>query len=161
MPAAVRRARGSRPRSAPRPAPALLDRPQPLGLPPSRAEERGHSIPVRSEPVGLPRPGRSRAGSCGEGPAMRLRDLLEERLALMAPARRLRLALADVELRRRVGPTAATLIDAGAGDGLLTLALAKRHPGWRLLGLDLRDDMLNGARERAAGGRLGNVEFAP
>ena len=91
---------------------------------------------------------------------MRLRDLLEERLALMAPARRLRLALADVELRRRVGPTAATLIDAGAGDGLLTLALAKRHPGWRLLGLDLREDMLNGARERADGRRLENVEFA-
>ena len=91
---------------------------------------------------------------------MRLRDLLEERLALMAPARRLRLALADAQLRKRVESSSATVIDAGAGDGLLTLALAKRHSDWRFVGLDLREDMLEGARARAAGRRLENAEFA-
>ena len=89
-----------------------------------------------------------------------MRDLLEERLALMAPARRLRLALADVQLRKGVETPSATVIDAGAADGLLTLALAKRHPGWRFYGLDLREDMLAGARQRAAGRGLRNVEFA-
>ena len=91
---------------------------------------------------------------------MSVRGALEERLALMAPARRLRLALADQVLSERLGERPGRVLDAGTGDGLLSLALARRHPEWRFLGLDLREDMLSGARTRAAARGLSNVEFA-
>jgi trans-aconitate methyltransferase len=84
---------------------------------------------------------------------------LEERLALMAPARRERLALASSALAAhgRSGPL--RVIDAGCGDGLLTIALARKHPEWEFLGVDLREDMLEGARARARARGLDNVEF--
>lgn len=91
-------------------------------------------------------------------PFGKLRALLEERLALMAPARRLRLREAERALGDH-GGRPLRLLDAGCGDGLLTLALAKRHPEWTLVGVDLRDDLLDGARRRARGRGLGNVEF--
>lgn len=91
----------------------------------------------------------------------KLRAILEERLALMAPARRLRLRTAERALGEYAGDRPLRILDAGCGDGLLTLALAKRHPRWTLLGVDLRDDLLEGARKRAAGRGLGNVEFQP
>ena len=90
---------------------------------------------------------------------MKARALLEERLAFAAPSRRLRLALADRVLSDRLGSRPARLVDAGCGDGLLALALAKRHPEWKILGLDLRENLLEGARRRAAGRGLDNVEF--
>ena len=89
----------------------------------------------------------------------KLRAILEERLALMAPARRLRLRTAERALGEFAGDRPLRILDAGCGDGLLTLALAKRHPRWTLLGVDLREDLLDGARKRAAGRGLGNVEF--
>jgi SAM-dependent methyltransferase len=90
----------------------------------------------------------------------KVRAILEERLALMAPARRLRLALAERELERRFGSgTGLRVLDAGCGDGLLTLAIAGRHRGWSLLGVDLRADLLAGARQRARDRSLGNAEF--
>lgn len=91
----------------------------------------------------------------------RIKAVLEERLALMAPARRLRLALAQREVSRRLGrDRRLRVIDAGCGDGLLSLAMAKGHPAWSILGLDLREDMLDGARARAASRHLANVSFA-
>lgn len=84
---------------------------------------------------------------------------LEERLALMAPARRLRLALGDEAVSAYAGGRPLRLLDAGTGDGLLALALAKRHPEWTVLGVDLREDMLAGARERAQARGLDNVSF--
>src|SRR3954470_4790589 len=69
---------------------------------------------------------------------------LEERLALMAPARRLRLALADEIVSAYGGARPLRLLDAGTGDGLLALALAQRHPDWAVLGVDLREDLLDG-----------------
>jgi SAM-dependent methyltransferase len=89
----------------------------------------------------------------------KLRAILEERLALMAPARRLRLREAERALRAYADGRPLRLLDAGCGDGLLTLALAKRNPGWSLLGIDLRADLLAGARERARARGLDNVEF--
>jgi SAM-dependent methyltransferase len=86
-------------------------------------------------------------------------DALEERLALMAPARRLRLALGDEVVSAYAGGRPLRLLDAGTGDGLLALALAKRHPEWTVLGVDLREDMLAGARERARARGLDNVSF--
>jgi trans-aconitate methyltransferase len=91
---------------------------------------------------------------------MNLRAILEERLALMAPARRLRLALAEGEVaRRRGGEGRLCVLDAGCGDGLLSLAMAKRHPRWSLVGVDLREDMLEGARKRAVARGLPNARF--
>jgi trans-aconitate methyltransferase len=93
---------------------------------------------------------------------MSLRAILEERLALMAPARRLRLALAEDEVAARLGSESRLqVLDAGCGDGLLSLAMAKRHPTWALVGVDLRDDLLEGARRRAAARGLPNARFVP
>jgi trans-aconitate methyltransferase len=93
---------------------------------------------------------------------MNLRAILEERLALMAPARRLRLALAEGEVAARLGgDSRLRVLDAGCGDGLLSLAMAKRHPTWALVGLDLREDLLEGARRRAIARGLPNVRFQP
>jgi trans-aconitate methyltransferase len=93
---------------------------------------------------------------------MNLRAILEERLALMAPARRLRLALAEGEVAARLGGASRLrVLDAGCGDGLLSLAMAKRHPAWALVGVDLREDLLEGARKRAAARDLSNARFLP
>lgn len=91
----------------------------------------------------------------------KLRAILEERLALMAPSRRLRLALSDEVLSAEAGGKPLRVLDAGCGDGLLTLSLAQRHADWALLGVDRREDLLAGARERAASRSLGNVRFQP
>lgn len=77
----------------------------------------------------------------------------------MAPSRRLRLALADEVLSPHAGGRPIRLLDAGCGDGLLSLSLAKRHPEWTVLGVDRRDDLLEGARARARGRSLANVRF--
>jgi SAM-dependent methyltransferase len=87
------------------------------------------------------------------------RAVFEERIALMAPSRRLRLALADEVLSAEAAGRPLRLLDAGCGDGLLSLALAKRHRDWTVLGVDQRDDMLEGARARARGRGLGNASF--
>jgi trans-aconitate methyltransferase len=79
----------------------------------------------------------------------------------MAPARRLRLKLADEALSAYAAGRPISVLDAGCGDGLLSLALAKRHPDWTLVGVDLREDMLAGARARAKGRGLDNVSFEP
>jgi SAM-dependent methyltransferase len=93
---------------------------------------------------------------------MSLRAILEERLALMAPARRLRLALAEDEVAARLGgDSRLRVLDAGCGDGLLSLAMAKRHPTWALVGVDLREDLLEGARKRATARGLLNARFVP
>jgi trans-aconitate methyltransferase len=91
----------------------------------------------------------------------KLRAILEERLALMAPSRRLRLALADGVLAEAASGGPLRVLDAGCGDGLLTLSLAGRHGDWALLGVDQRADLLDGARRRAAARSLGNVRFQP
>jgi SAM-dependent methyltransferase len=93
------------------------------------------------------------------GPAATARAILEERLALMAPSRRLRLALADEVLSAEAAGRPLRVIDAGCGDGLLSLALAKRHRDWSVVGIDRRENLLAGARERARGRSLGNVRF--
>lgn len=84
---------------------------------------------------------------------------LEERIVFATPARRLRLALAVELLERRAGQRPLRVLDAGCGDGLLALAIAERHPSWSVVGIDLRDDMLAGARQRARARSLDNVEF--
>jgi SAM-dependent methyltransferase len=88
-----------------------------------------------------------------------VRGAIEERLALMAPARRLRLALAERAVSDFAGSRPVRVLDAGCGDGLLALALAARHPNWTLTGMDLSEELLRGARERASNRSLANVSF--
>jgi len=92
--------------------------------------------------------------------AQRLRTALEERIALLAPARRLRLASARELLEAAAAGRALRVLDAGCGDGLLALALARRHPEWRLVGVDLNEQLLALARSRAHARGLANVRFA-
>jgi trans-aconitate methyltransferase len=94
-------------------------------------------------------------------PLGKLRAILEERLALMAPSRRLRLALADEVLSGEAAGGPLRVLDAGCGDGLLSLSIAARHPDWTVLGLDRREDLLAGARSRAAARSLSNIRFEP
>jgi 2-polyprenyl-3-methyl-5-hydroxy-6-metoxy-1,4-benzoquinol methylase len=93
------------------------------------------------------------------GPFAKMTAILEERLALMAPARRLRLKVAEVVLSEFAGGEPIRVLDAGCGDGLISLALAKRHPSWQIVGVDLRSDLLEGARARGRGRGLDNVTF--
>lgn len=95
-------------------------------------------------------------------PVAKIRAILEERLALMAPARRLRLALAEGEVaRQQGGESRLRVLDAGCGDGLLSLVMARRHRTWSLTGVDLREDLLEGARWRAVARGLPNARFVP
>jgi trans-aconitate methyltransferase len=84
---------------------------------------------------------------------------LEERIALLAPSRRLRLALAEEAIAGFAGGHPIRMLDAGTGDGLLSMGLAARHPSWILVGVDLREDLLEVARRRARGRGLGNLTF--
>lgn len=91
---------------------------------------------------------------------MSLRAILEERLALMAPSRRLRLVEVEGELTERCGgESRLRALDAGCGDGLLLLAMAKRHPTWAMTGIDLRENLLEGARARAVARGIPNARF--
>jgi SAM-dependent methyltransferase len=95
----------------------------------------------------------------GDGLGNRVRGSLEERVALMAPARRLRLSLAEERLAIEFGEREARVLDAGCGDGLLTLALARRHPHWNIVGIDLSEELLAGASARALNRGVENVDF--
>jgi SAM-dependent methyltransferase len=92
--------------------------------------------------------------------ALAARSAVEEQVAFMAPARRLRLAIAGETVERHAGGRPLRLLDAGCGDGLVALTLARRHPDWTVLGVDLRERLLDGARARAAARGLTNVRFA-
>lgn len=89
----------------------------------------------------------------------RLGFVVRERIALAAPSRRLRLTIVEQVLEAPADGRSLRVLDAGCGDGLLALALAKRHPDWELLGVDLREELLRGARARGRSRRLGNVRF--
>ena len=95
----------------------------------------------------------------GEGLKARAGAALEERIALLAPSRRLRLALAEEAIAGFAAGRAVRVLDAGTGDGLLSLALAKRHPDWVLVGVDLREQALADARAQARERGLANVSF--
>jgi SAM-dependent methyltransferase len=85
--------------------------------------------------------------------------ILEERLALMAPSRRLRLGLAEDAAERYAEGRSLRVLDAGCGDGLLSLAIARSHPGWSVVGMDIEPDLLASGRARARARRIDNVEF--
>ena len=89
----------------------------------------------------------------------RLGAALKDRIVLLAPTRRLRFALTIESLERFARGRKLCVLDAGCGDGLLAEALAKRNPGWKIVGADTRPDLLEQARRRTALGGITNVEF--
>jgi SAM-dependent methyltransferase len=85
--------------------------------------------------------------------------VLEERLARVTPSRRLRLGMAEKEIVRNCGQGRLRVLDAGCGDGLLSLTLAERHNDWELTGMELREELVSGAKARAEMRSLANVRF--
>jgi 2-polyprenyl-3-methyl-5-hydroxy-6-metoxy-1,4-benzoquinol methylase len=51
------------------------------------------------------------------------------------------------------------VLDAGAGEGLLAMTLARRHRGWHIVAVDVDDAMLDRGRRRSASAGLRNVDF--
>jgi SAM-dependent methyltransferase len=90
-----------------------------------------------------------------------LRERLERRLRHLPPARRLRFMLALRSLSSLGGAEPRRVLDAGAGDGLLSLTIAERYPDWTVVAADLRDDALERGRADADRAGLGNVRFEP
>lgn len=93
------------------------------------------------------------------GLGKRARAALEERVALLAPSRRLRMALAEEALAGLSDGGPLRVLDAGCGDGLPLLSIARRHPEWTLVGVDLNESLLGGACERATNRCLANASF--
>jgi SAM-dependent methyltransferase len=89
----------------------------------------------------------------------RLGAALDERLQLLAPARRLRFELTIEALEEFADGQTLRILDAGCGDGLLAEALARRHPDWRIAAADLRDELLERGRTRVVRAGITNVEF--
>ena len=85
---------------------------------------------------------------------------LEDRVRLLAPARRLRFELTRELLERHTAGRRAVILDAGCGDCALTEELARRHPEWTIVAADRRTALLEQARSRIAGaGSLANVDI--
>ena len=77
----------------------------------------------------------------------------------MPPARRLRFELVQ-EIVDGIGTERPLrVLDAGAGEGLLAMTLARRHSNWQIVAADADDAMLNRGRHHKASEGLGNVDF--
>ena len=89
-----------------------------------------------------------------------LRAAIERRLRDLPPARRLRARLATQAVERAAAGRSIDLLDAGCGEGLLTVALAAAHPDWRVHGVDLDEHGLATARTRAREAGAENLELS-
>ena len=90
----------------------------------------------------------------------KLRAFMERRTRNLPPARRLRVGLAASALEREAAGREIEVLDAGCEVGLLSLALARRNPRWRIRAIDINEDSLAVARGRSAEQGAGNVSFA-
>ena len=90
-----------------------------------------------------------------------LRSQADDLLRRLPPARRQRWALARSQLRSlaRDGRPHRVL-DAGCGDGQLTLDLARRHRHWSFVGVDLSSTALTDAEHARRRLRVRNAAFA-
>jgi demethylmenaquinone methyltransferase/2-methoxy-6-polyprenyl-1,4-benzoquinol methylase len=60
----------------------------------------------------------------------------------------------------RIPPDSTAIVDQACGTGILTFKIARRFPGCRITGVELRDEYLNIAKAKAEAMKLKNVEFA-
>ena len=59
----------------------------------------------------------------------------------------------------KIPPHPLRIIDQACGTGILTFKIARKYPLCRIFGVELREEYLNLAMEKARADRLGNVEF--
>lgn len=79
-----------------------------------------------------------------------LRSAVARQLRDLPPGRRLRMRLALREVEAHVGTRRdVRLLDAGSEEGLLCLAVARRHPDWLLVAADIAEAPLRRGREWA------------
>jgi glycosyltransferase involved in cell wall biosynthesis/SAM-dependent methyltransferase len=88
----------------------------------------------------------------------RTRSAAEARVTRLPPARRLRWRRAIAVLEGHANGRPLTVADAGCEDGLFTRDLARRHPGWRVVGVDIATDAVRRGADGA--GAIPNVGFA-
>jgi SAM-dependent methyltransferase len=86
------------------------------------------------------------------------RALAERQGRDLPAARRLRFRLAVRSLERFADGRSLDVLDAGCGEGLLAEAIARRHPGWRIVAGDLDVTRIELGRQRI--GDLANLQFA-
>jgi SAM-dependent methyltransferase len=89
----------------------------------------------------------------------RAREALEQRAERLPAARTLRHELTLERVERFAGHRPLRLLDAGCGDGLLCVLIARRHPGWEVVGADQDDALLEKGRARAEKHGVKNVHF--
>jgi SAM-dependent methyltransferase len=77
----------------------------------------------------------------------------------MQPARRLRFELVLEMIDGVDAGRPLRVLDAGAGEGLLAMTLARRHSDWQVVAADVDDVMLDRGRRRAEDEGLRNLEF--
>jgi SAM-dependent methyltransferase len=88
-----------------------------------------------------------------------VRERLERRVRHLPPARRLRFGLARHSLERFANDGPIRVLDAGAGDGILALTIARRHPEWTVVAADAREDALQLGRREADREAVRNLSF--
>jgi SAM-dependent methyltransferase len=88
-----------------------------------------------------------------------VRERLERRVRHLPPARRLRFGLAVGSLERFASGKPLRVLDAGAGEALLAIAIARRHPDWTVVAADVRGDALQRGREDADRAGVTNLRF--
>lgn len=64
------------------------------------------------------------------------------------------------DILSRIPPDATAIVDQACGTGILTFKIARRFPGCRVTGVELRDEYLDIAKAKAGAMKLKNVEFA-
>ncbi len=60
---------------------------------------------------------------------------------------------------QKIPKRAARIMDQGCGTGILTFRIARKFPRSRIVGVELRDEYLDIAREKARTLKMGNIEF--
>jgi demethylmenaquinone methyltransferase/2-methoxy-6-polyprenyl-1,4-benzoquinol methylase len=63
------------------------------------------------------------------------------------------------KILEKIPPLPARIIDQASGTGILTYKIAKRFPSSRVIGIELREEYLNIAKEKKRTLGLNNVEF--
>jgi peptidoglycan/xylan/chitin deacetylase (PgdA/CDA1 family) len=115
---------------------------------------------VTGEPVPDPWDARRRRAASRRSIRQRVESRANRVVRRMSPGRRYRGAIVERELRRRFGDhSEIRLLDAGSENGIVATTIAKRHPAWLVVGVDLNAEALREGLSWAAENRADNVHF--
>ena len=84
---------------------------------------------------------------------------LEHRTRALPPMRRARFDLVTGLLEELADDCPLEVLDAGTGEALLAERLARRHPAWRIVGVEVDRALLQRGRRRLTDAGLPNVEL--